>query len=292
MIHSNRLSVSTSRWYRRAPAICLAVTVMGHVFVLTACKTEDRTTSASAIHAATSDCDPRSLIARGDQLLAGNGSGGDIDEAGAAKLYQQAAAAGDPIGKCRLADSLLNGRGVPIDPTRAVRLYQEAADAGVPEASYSLGQCYADGRGVPQDTAAARQAWTKAAESGYAPAQFKVGTGLMAGHTGPGAPPAPPQDAAAAARWFERAARQGHVGAQANIARAYAKGEGVDRNAAEAYYWSSLALAGGVRETGGMGAMILTKLHGQVEKELSPDQLAAVKQRVADFRATPETARP
>jgi localization factor PodJL len=188
----------------------------------------------------------------------------------------------------RYADMLLTGRGVVIDQSRAVTLYRNAADAGVAEARFSLGNCLAEGRGVGLDMNAAVREWTLAAEAGHAPAQFRLATQLKGAKGPPGTPPPASSDAVGAARWFERAAKQGHVAAQANLARAYAAGEGVTRSPMDAYVWSTLALEGGVRETGGMGTMILTKLRGQAEKDLTPDQLTAARQRIAAFKPMPE----
>ncbi|NLI76042.1 MAG: sel1 repeat family protein [Candidatus Riflebacteria bacterium] len=69
----------------------------------------------------------------------------------AARLFQAAAAARDPVGLLRLAEMLLEGRGIPKDTTEAARLLQDAADQGHPPAQLLLGILYEEGTGVAAD---------------------------------------------------------------------------------------------------------------------------------------------
>jgi len=45
----------------------------------------------------------------------------------------------------------LTGQGVPRDATQAARLFLEAAQAGEPQAQYQLGVMHMEGLGVPRD---------------------------------------------------------------------------------------------------------------------------------------------
>lgn len=64
-----------------------------------------------------------------------------------------------------------HGEGVPKDPQRAARLYCEAASAGDAEAQYNLGWMYANARGVPRDDAQAAYFFRLAAQQGHGHAQ-------------------------------------------------------------------------------------------------------------------------
>ena len=54
-----------------------------------------------------------------------------------------------------------------------------------------------------------------------------------------------PQDYAEAVRWFSMAAEQGHVVSQATLGAYYWAGRGVPQDQVKAYFWSVLAQAGG-----------------------------------------------
>ncbi|MBL8381788.1 MAG: transglycosylase SLT domain-containing protein [Burkholderiales bacterium] len=69
------------------------------------------------------------------------------------------------------ARSYEHGEGVPKDGPRAARLYCEAARAGDAEAQFSLGWMYANARGVPRDDATAAHFFGLAARQGHVHAQ-------------------------------------------------------------------------------------------------------------------------
>jgi len=61
-----------------------------------------------------------------------------------------------------------NGTGVPVDKARAARLFEQAAQAGDADAAFALANMLRDGEGIPQDRAAA-QRWLQRAADGESP---------------------------------------------------------------------------------------------------------------------------
>ena len=67
------------------------------------------------------------------------------DNAGALRLYSEAAEAGDPAGQFGLAELYANGEGVKRDVRRAVKLFEAAAANGYPRAMMVLASAYREG---------------------------------------------------------------------------------------------------------------------------------------------------
>ena len=61
-----------------------------------------------------------------------------------------------------------NGIGVAVDKARAARLFEQAALAGDADAAFTLANMLRDGEGVPQDRLAA-QRWLRRAADGESP---------------------------------------------------------------------------------------------------------------------------
>jgi TPR repeat protein len=94
------------------------------------------------------------------------GAGGrPPDPARAARLYLQAAKAGDAAAQNNVGELFETGRGLPMDPKQAVDWYRKAADGGFAPAQFNLGRLYAAGTGVEKDFAEARK-WLELAERG------------------------------------------------------------------------------------------------------------------------------
>ncbi len=74
--------------------------------------------------------------------------------------------------------------------------------------------------------------------------------------------------------WEESAAR-GSSAAQYNIARMYALGEGVPRNAMEAYKWMTIASRGGRPEA--------QKALESIRKNMTPEQISEAERRIQKF---------
>ena len=73
-----------------------------------------------------------------------HGTGVAVDKARAARLFEQAAQAGDADAAFTLANMLRDGEGVPRDPRAAQRWLQRAADAESPEALQELAMAEPD----------------------------------------------------------------------------------------------------------------------------------------------------
>jgi TPR repeat protein len=95
------------------------------------------------------------------------------DPARAARLYQQAARAGDVAAQNNVGELYETGRGIAADPKQALDWYRKGAEAGFAPAQFNLGRLYAAGTGVPRDYAEARK-WLEHAEKGGVGAARKL----------------------------------------------------------------------------------------------------------------------
>jgi uncharacterized protein len=141
-------------------------------------------------------------------VLYGTGSGVAKDEAQARKLFERAAAAGNPRGISNLAAL---GGGAPADPAQARSLLAKAGETN-PEAQYQLGLMIADGVGGPQDDVTARALFEKAAAQNHPGALERMGAFAQQGRGGD-------KDATAAKAWYEKAAALGNEDAKAALKR-------------------------------------------------------------------------
>ncbi len=98
------------------------------------------------------------------------------NSAGAAPLYDQACAGGNPLACRQLARMYTSGQGVTKDESRAVTLYSKACDGGNAEGCMNLGVRYMNGRGVTRDDAQAMALFTKACDAGNADGCTNLGT--------------------------------------------------------------------------------------------------------------------
>jgi TPR repeat protein len=140
-------------------------------------------------------------------VLYGMGQGVPKDPAQARKLFERAAAAGDPRGNTNLA-ALSGGGSAPADRG----LLTKAADGGSAEAQYQLGVMYANGVGGPQDDFAARALFEKAAAQNHSGALLAMGVFAQDGRGGA-------EDARAARSYYERAIALGNEDAKAALQR-------------------------------------------------------------------------
>ena len=145
-------------------------------------------------------------------VLLATGSGVAKDEAQARKLFERAAAAGNPRGAANLA-ALSDGGGAPSDPVQTRALLARAAATNSAEAQYQLGLMTADGVGGPKDDVAARALFERAAAQGHPGALERMGAFAQSGRGGP-------QDASAARAYYEKAAALGNEDAKAALKRA------------------------------------------------------------------------
>jgi TPR repeat protein len=140
-------------------------------------------------------------------VLYGMGQGVQKDAAQARKLFEKAAAAGDPRGNTNLA-ALSGGGSAPTDRG----LLTKAAEGGSAEAQYQLGVMYANGVGGPQDDFAARALFEKAAAQNHSGALLAMGVFAQDGRGGA-------EDARAARSYYERAIALGNEDAKAALQR-------------------------------------------------------------------------
>jgi uncharacterized protein len=141
-------------------------------------------------------------------VLYGTGAGVARDDAEARKLFERAAAAGNPRGVTNLA--ALGGGGA-ADPAREREMLAKAAETN-PEAQYQLGMLLADGSGGARDDAGARSLFEKAAAQNHPRALERMGAFAEDGRGGP-------QDKAAAKAYYERAAALGDEDAKNALKR-------------------------------------------------------------------------
>jgi TPR repeat protein len=141
-------------------------------------------------------------------VLYGTGSGVAKDEAQARKLFERAAAAGNPRGISNLAAL---GGGAPADPVQARSLLAKAGETN-PEAQYQLGLMIADGVGGPKDDVTARALFEKAAAQNHPAALERMGAFAQEGRGGN-------KDATAAKAYYEKAAALGNEDARAALKR-------------------------------------------------------------------------
>jgi TPR repeat protein len=138
----------------------------------------------------------------------GTGSGVARDEAQARKLFERAAAAGNPRGISNLA--ALSGD-APSDPVQTRSLLAKAGETNA-EAQYQLGLMIADGVGGPKDDVTARALFQKAAAQNHPAALERMGVFAQEGRGGD-------KDAAAAKAYYEKAAALGNEDARTALKR-------------------------------------------------------------------------
>jgi TPR repeat protein len=141
-------------------------------------------------------------------VLYGTGAGVAKDEAQARKLFERAAAAGNPRGISNLAAL---GGGAPADPVQTRSLLAKAGETNA-EAQYQLGLMIADGVGGPKDDVTARALFEKAAAQNHPAALERMGAFAQEGRGGD-------KDATAAKAYYEKAAALGNEDAKAALKR-------------------------------------------------------------------------
>lgn len=171
------------------------------------------------------------------------GIGTPINIPDAIKAYREAATAGNPLAKARLARIYYSGNGVVADKATAEFWANgitpdilKAAEANDPIAQELAGLLYADGLGVPRNTWEELKWLRKAADQNLPLAQANLG---VVYENGEGVP----RDIVEAANLYRKAADQNNAMAQAYLGDFYRKGQGVPRNPYEAVRLYGLAAA-------------------------------------------------
>lgn len=140
----------------------------------------------------------------------GTGNGVARDADAARKLFERAAAAGNPRGVSNLA--AVSGGGTPANPAQARAQLAKAADANVAEAQFQLAMMLADGEGGSKDEAGARALFEKAAAQNHPEALVWAGSYAQRGIGGA-------QDTTRAKEYFSKAAALGNEEAKAALKR-------------------------------------------------------------------------
>jgi TPR repeat protein len=119
------------------------------------------------------------------------------------------------------------------------------------------------------------------AKDGNPNAQYRVGVMHASGQ-------AVSQNQREATKWFLLSAAQGNADAQLALGNEYAiggyGGVGIERDAPEAYFWLVLAIEN--KATNKRSLDSATQMRDLIAGKLTPEQLAKVEKRLADWRAT------
>jgi hypothetical protein len=126
------------------------------------------------------------------------------DHAGAAKIVQRAAEAGNAIAQLRLALLYDQGDGVPQSAQSAFTWYSRAAAQGEPESQNQVGLFYELGEGVPENWDLAARLFQASAQQGWVKGQFALGRAYQFGI-------GVPQNRQVAIAWFAKAGAQGEA---------------------------------------------------------------------------------
>ena len=188
---------------------------------------------------------------------------------------RQAALAGDSAAAYEIAMRFAEGRGVTTDLTQAAHWFERAADKGLAPAQFRYASLLEKGQGVPKDLLHASRLYLAAARQGNAKAMHNLAVLYAEGVDGK-------PDYQTAARWFTKAAQYGVSDSQYNLGILCARGIGVGKSLPEAYKWFALAAKHGDTEAG--------KKRDEVAKHMDAKSLAAARDAVTNFVATPQPA--
>ncbi|MEO8004900.1 MAG: tetratricopeptide repeat protein [Betaproteobacteria bacterium] len=124
------------------------------------------------------------------------------DHAGAAKILERAAAAGNAVAQLRLALLYDTGDGVPRSAKTAMQWYARAAAQGEPESQNQMGLFFELGQGVPENWDLAAQLFRASALQGWMKGQFSLARAYQFGI-------GLPQSRALAIDWYQKSAAHG-----------------------------------------------------------------------------------
>jgi len=148
------------------------------------------------------------------------------------------------------------------------------AKQGDAVAQCELGLYYYNGTGVAKDFVEAVKWYRKAAEQGDAFAQLTLGSSYYFGND-------VEKDFVEAVKWYRKAAEQGNADGQHDLGVCYGNGYGVAKDFVEAYAWWNLASATHKNAA---------EKRDDLEKKMSPQQVAAAQKRTKELRAIVEAS--
>ncbi|MHA6287612.1 tetratricopeptide repeat protein [Maricaulis sp. CAU 1757] len=197
------------------------------------------------------------------------------DHIAARSWAERAAQRGSAEGMFLTAQMLDAGQGGERDAAGARLWYERAGRANLAEAAFQAGMMWAGGEGGEADDDVARTWLRQAAESGYGPAQGQLGLMIYQGRGGAA-------DPVEAAHWFGQGARGGDPESQFLRAFVLARGEGVEQDLETAYFWTLAA----AQDIDGEPRLDPDRdqLQAALERALTPEQRAAVRERLAAAR--------
>ncbi|WP_395670385.1 peptidoglycan-binding protein [Phenylobacterium sp.] len=203
---------------------------------------------------------PLSALAPGAQAPAG------AEAPAGAPAAPQAAAPAQPLS----AQYLTTLRQLEDGEPGALARMKSLAEADYAPAQFYMSKLYETGaHGAVKNAAEARRWAARSAVNGEARGMHNLALYYFEGAGGP-------QDLAGAARWFRKAAELGVGDSQYNLGLLHQAGSGVPRDLTEAYKWFTIAAAGG--DAAARSSAV------DLEKKLTPAQLAAADKAAAEFR--------
>src|SRR5271165_855915 len=135
---------------------------------------------------------------------------------------------------CALSQEPYEARAARLQPDEIPALIERAKAGDLPS-QVLLWLAYSGGHGVPKDAKKGLPYLRMAAEQGSIESQWVLSTIYEWGHAGVTV------DHAEAFKWALKAAKGGHPIAQHNVASAYTRGAGVQRDFQQALYWYTQA---------------------------------------------------
>ena len=160
-----------------------------------------------------------------------------------------------------------------------MKALRQRAQKGELKAQLELAQRHEIGAGVPVNEAAVCQWLNAATLQGSAAAAHRLGGILMLGRG------AVKKEPALAASYWKLAAELGYGGAQVDYAVACAKGDGLEKNMPEAYYWALIARRGNTSEEQERN---LRALQGVITSGLEPEEILSGLTRSRSWKAPTE----
>lgn len=228
-------------------------------------------------HAQTAECSAAErLFSRGMEYDSGYAIA--RDPAKAMEWYLKAAEMNHPVAQLFVAGAYRRGEGVTKSSELAVRWYGRAAANGDVTSQRILGQMLLMGEGVHRNPTRAWDWLERAAEQGDT---YAANTLYDMFYTGDGVP----RDFAYSIDWLTKSAEYGDPWAQAKLGHHYRIGIGVPKDMIKAYTWTNLAGADSSDEGRAQSARLV---RDDMEKEMSPDQLAEAQRLSAAFLPKPK----
>ena len=189
------------------------------------------------------------------------------------RLYEMAAALGDPSASTIAGGMYFTGKAGVRDPFKAFSYLDFGVSSGgaPPEAASALADMYYRGEATPQDFSRAVELYKQAAASGYAEAQINLG---YLYYTGRGVE----QDFAQSYKWFEKAALNSNSMAQYNLGIMWYTGNNAlnKTSLSDAYAWVSIAASNQFQAANGVRLFL--------ERNMSEDQILQAQQRVREIQ--------